>query len=717
MSVRLRPELIALIHNVELNRAGWLEKAIDQLIIAALSKAATPISLPDLRASLATTYQCGTAPELIASHLERLCISGRVVRFGNNFKLSETERLQADALLAEATHINDEAQQLFTTLASKACTHLPATQLWESFNNDFLIPYIKETGANTYRLFTGEAQTFDGGDFSRFLGRYAPSDGAALRSLAASFVSPTQSAARRYILRMLTSFLFIAASGMSPAQLAAVNDPKAAKPTFRVVLDTNVIFSILGLHENPADDASLALDRLVHDVAGSVDAKFLALPTTLDETHRVLSVVDNQLRGIETSPVVAHAALSSPSSRIVRRYLEQVSTGVTLSTQDYLRPYVDDLKTVLRGKSIEMLNEPVERVRTTEAFRSDLTDQLNAGNDRPLGFKSYEQLDHDLVLWHVVDAKRGKGVAAPAAARYWIVTLDARLRSFDRIKRRNAGERLPLCLHPATMVQLLQFWIPRTPGFEDVLMNTLRTPILTAEFDKETEDLTIRIVRVLGRYELGDLSEGTIRELFFGDALREKLRAGPPGGDRDDEIVREQIALRLEEVEKSLEVSTAENRGTGAALGKLKGELEASAARGASAEDEVQRLKAVLAQRSEEASLVRAREREGFEKGIRSEAEGWGRIARRVVFISLAVLLSAATGLTAVGVTSSNPFVSGVGLLLVLATAFGLLGSVLGISAHSVSTRLGDYIADWRFETLKARLLKADDETVGPSVF
>ena len=61
------------------------------------------------------------------------------------------------------------------------------------------------------------------------------------------------------------------ATKISKKTLEAIEKSQSKKPKFRLFLDTNFLFSVLGLHENPADSAAatlLTLSKSLKDTIG-----------------------------------------------------------------------------------------------------------------------------------------------------------------------------------------------------------------------------------------------------------------------------------------------------------------------------------------------------------------------------------------------------------------------------------------------------------------
>jgi hypothetical protein len=150
----------------------------------------------------------------------------------------------------------------------------------------------------------------------------------------------------------------------------------------------------------------------------------------------------------------------------------------------------------------------------------------------------------------IVRNKRPSGLESPLDTKYWIVTVDFRFLGFDAFKTRKQRESVQTCLHPSTLIQMLQFWIPRTARFEEAMLSSMRLPFLFHEFDPNTEKVTIRILEALGRFaNVGDLSKETITAILMKDVLRQKL-SGESDVKKQVELIREAL---IEENQKTLE--------------------------------------------------------------------------------------------------------------------------------------------------------------------
>ncbi len=241
---------------------------------------------------------------------------------------------------------------------------------------------------------------------------------------------------------------------------------------------------------------------------------------------------------------MARAALTQALSGIARRYFSAAAASNGLSPAEYFRPYVEDLRTILIDKGIAVL----EAHPAVYNQRQDVVDDVlvehkweekNIAEHRR---KSYETLLHDVVLWHAVSDRRSSYVDSPFEVEYWAVSIDWRLIGFDRKKREAGANKLPVVLHPNSLVQLIQFWVPRSTEMDASLIDSLSLPLYFQSFDIEDERATIKVLEAISRYEnQGDISETTITKILANQVLRARLRESTAANDVVFELVREEI--------------------------------------------------------------------------------------------------------------------------------------------------------------------------------
>jgi hypothetical protein len=157
-----------------------------------------------------------------------------------------------------------------------------------------------------------------------------------------------------------------------------------------------------------------------------------------------------------------------------------------------------------------------------------------------------------MVLWHFVKDKRPPRPESPIDAEYWIVTADYRFLGFDAHRQKRTGTEVPICLHPTTLTQLLQFWVPQTPEFEQALLSTMRLPTVLSLMDSDAERVSLKILNALSTFEnIGNLPPETTTRILLNDALRQKLRVEDDIA-RQVELVREALIEENKKAEQRL---------------------------------------------------------------------------------------------------------------------------------------------------------------------
>lgn len=526
----LSPEIVSLIHHVELNKAGWWEKGTQRLILATLWLSKSCLSQAAIRDALRTTFHLEIDSATLAKYIGALRGSDSIVQLTNGtLKLTEKARTEFQETVKEGEELEARAKARFIINLRKESQEVDYEGAWSFFCERLLIPLLKQVGASTYQLLAGTGGSFEKViAFQTFLNLFDAKDRGPVKSAVLSFLDPKDDVTRSYVLRHLNAQFFMVAGNLEENTIQAISQMTKTSPTFSIFVDTNFLFSILGLHENPSNEAAELLMRLMKELKGRVQFKLYASLLTLDETKRSLSFHEELLQGIHLVPSLAEAAIEDDLSGIARTYIEKsMKADLTISPHDYFAPYLKDIIPIIRAKGVEPYNESMNNLKTNQEVINDILDRqevekrvFEQRGKRP---KTYEQLEHDIVLWHFARSKRPAAVESPLGARFWIVTVDYRLLAFD-LSKTDGKDTIPVCLHPSSLIQMLQFWVPRTREFEEAMLGTLRWPFLLQDFDHEAEKVTVRILEVLSRFEnVRDLPKDVVGSIVMNDALRQKL--------------------------------------------------------------------------------------------------------------------------------------------------------------------------------------------------
>ena len=526
----LPTEVTALVHHVELNRAGWWDKAVHRLVLAAVWLSDHTPSTDEIWTILEREFRLNLSKTKLSSALGSLESQGMLIKLPDaSYRIPEQQRSIFEKEIADAERVASNAQAFFVTLVTKICADLDAPGVWRTFESEFLTPLINEVGANAYRLIAGEQMVVNKDLADRFLSRFLPEFHPKLNELVKVFLDPKKEEVRAYISRMLHARFCVEASGLPEVVIQKLSATVGKQIRFRVFVDTNFLFSLLELHENPSNASARELQNLISQLKSNPQVELFITSRTIDEAKRSIASAKFNLSGIPAGRNFTQAALQVCVSGMAERFLsERLRRGGNLSAEDWFDPYLNDFIPIARGKGIELFNEKLDSYGVRQDVIDDihLVTEYEKKNFEPNKRKSYEKIAHDMILWHFVTDKRAAYIESPIDAEEWILTVDFRLIGFDEHKQRIKDAKVPLCLHPTSLVQLLQFWVPRTKEFEEAVLGSLRLPFLFQEFDVDAERTSLKILKGLGRFEGSDeISEQTITHVILNEELRSRLKS------------------------------------------------------------------------------------------------------------------------------------------------------------------------------------------------
>lgn len=557
----LSTEIISLIHHVELNESGWWRKAIGQVLKGVLWQASSAQTLAEIKHNLNLQLGINVGEDVLEKQVDILISQGAITRLpGPNYKLTEQVRTELTLARTVVLAEQDDCKNGFIASCIECCPALDSEQVWQTFTRS-LMSAVSAAGANLFHLLADGKLERESDWLSGFLSRYDFQHLSGLQSVLSKFFAPDNNACRRQVLRLLSAHFFAEASQLRPETLALIESARK-KRVIKVVLDTNFIFSILKLHDNPADDAAHSLLDIVANSTQQLQVKLYVLPGTLIEATATLAGQMRMIKHIRATNAMSRAALSQPLSGIARKFFDAAQRSPGLTAEAFFQPYIEDLRTILRGIGIHVLEaHPSIYNQRQDVIDDIITEQERESKEVPESKrKSYETLLHDTVLWHAVRDKRPEDTESPFEVEYWAVSIDWRLMAFDRKKRSAGASKLPVVLHPSNLVQLIQFWVPRSAALEESLIDSLRLSLYFQQFDPEDERATVKVLEAISRYEnVADLPESTLKVVLANKVLRSKLHSADASNDEIFELVRDELI--------------SEHRETLAALTKTQGTL------------------------------------------------------------------------------------------------------------------------------------------------
>ena len=606
-----------LIQHVALNQSEWWNDAVERLVIACTYKLGQATEF-EIRSAVANSCGIDHNSSLLTTAIADLITAGAIVQFGEDLRLSEETHLQSQEHERLTLDAESRARRRFDDMAVSRNLGFRSDELWSLLETEVVLPMVEHMGAQMYGLL-GSRTSDDRGDFDEPLAERIAQYSESVRSLFADFLDPSDGDIRQFVLRRLNAQYAIDAAALPKSSLDKLTHLGERAGRIDVFLDTNVVFSVLGLHENPGDDVAVRLVRLAEELKDTIDLRLYVLPETVEETRRTLRAIVHSLSDFRGQPNLAEAATRTRLYGLASAYFEAAKRSPQLLTaDDYFGPYESDLVSILRQRSIELYNTDLSPLHVDQEVLDDMHELEERQSFRPQGSKPYAANLHDMVLWHFVKSRRSSRVESPLDAKAWIVTLDYGLLRFDRDRQIEVG-RPAVCLLPSSLIQFFQFWVPSVAQLDEALVGSVRQPLLFLEYDRQAEEVTLRILRQISRFsDAEDLDPDLVTEILTNEALRNRLsetREGTAGRRKvasditdDSHIVEEGMMTILASLQADVSELTQERDGQAGEISDLRDQLEKSVPRSDLETETVARTEAVRHLQEVESDRDRIRE-------------------------------------------------------------------------------------------------------------
>ena len=546
MTQQMPKTLLQLIEHIELNTSGWWDSALNNVLLATIWMNGKPVPKEQVRDLVVSAFDLVIPVDRVADGIERLMGSKQLIETDSG-QIEPTSSVadQMEKRLSDAQSNEDKVRTAFFGKVGNCCAPYSPQESWDLFIERYFLPLIDMLGARTLQ-FLGENSTGDehvGILTDRFIGLFDASNRTGLRSAIGSFLDPDDLNVRRYVSEHLDASFLVKASGLTNDAIVSISKYGQKRPAFRLFLDTNFLFSLLDLHENPSNESTQMLGQTIRQVGNHLSIRLNVIFPTMDEIKRTLRASQANLAGMRMSAALADAALGVRISGIAMRFARaNAESERPISAKDYFQHYLRDLTPILRSKGIEVFNTRTSEYNQRQDVVNDVLEMVDIeGLPESEQQRRYNAALHDSILWHFVHDRRPQVFESPLEAVFWVVTNDYQLINFDRKRRRAENSAAGVCIHPAELVQMLRLWEPRSTDMEQALMSGLRLPFMFYEYDSGGEAASIRILKALSRFEhIGFLESDAIRDIVLSDAVRSQTVAAT-SEEEENEVIRDAL--------------------------------------------------------------------------------------------------------------------------------------------------------------------------------
>lgn len=597
MSKILSSEIVSLVHHVKLNESGWWEKAVQNIIISTFGVHGNEPSLEkQIFDNVVTEIKTEIDITRLRKQFDILKSKKIIISVSENlFKLSDEKFAEFQSSYASQKEIEFEAENRFYDLSSQISTKIDSKNLWVDLNEYLIIPLIKEIGAKTYELISGMNSTNieEYGQFQTFLSRFN-GDRSTIQILLLQYFDFSNAFVKKYILHQLNAYFFIEATNLNQQTVEKVYELSKSQTHLKIFVDTNFLLTLLDLHDNPSNDAAIALIELIQEIKNKVDIKFYVLPKTVEEFQNLIKKFKDYLKRLNPTLNQAIAAQGSEDfSGIVKKYFQKcVEKNTILDLEDYFDPFLSNFFVNIRQNGIEIQQDNMDKYVSDPRVIDDLLEQveyrygnsLKAGKYNGLSEDEketkkrtiYDKFNHDCQIWYYVKDKRPAYIDSTKDVKDWILTLDFSFLEYDKHKQNiDPTNKISICLHPNEFISMLQFWIPRTVKFENAILGSFRLPFFFKEVDSDSEKISMDILRAMTQYEDGEkFSTELVTEILTNKALRQKIK---PNNSVEENalLIKDEVFKNYELKKEELKEETEKKNELSAKLSSVTSEVQA----------------------------------------------------------------------------------------------------------------------------------------------
>ena len=320
-------------------------------------------------------------------------------------------------------------------------------------------------------------------------------------------------------------------------------------PPVSIFMDSNFIFGLLALHENPLNEVSKDLVECVF--ANDFPFTLYYTTETLDEIEKSLQYNGDRLRGVLWTSETSRQALKSRYLSGLERRFHKLNADSPRNADHFLSQF-EQMPALLENMRFSEYNaKPL--VNNQEQI--DLYHEYEEYLKRRGRKKRYEVINHDVYLWRTVqDNRTAKGQGLSAGA--FLMTVDYNLATFDRRKLRNQNH-VASTIFPNQLFQLLRPFIVTSDAVDEQFVETFALPEFRAAED-DYGDTVAMVLKVMNSYS--EVSDEFAIKLLTDTMTLEQFKEFGPDVERVQQLVSNELVNenhRLREENKQLESRAA----------------------------------------------------------------------------------------------------------------------------------------------------------------
>ena len=188
--------------------------------------------------------------------------------------------------------------------------------------------------------------------FESYITKQSPKNREIVAGLLLEILDVNDKKIRALFYRKLNAFFCLKAGSMQKEDLYKVTTLKKDKPEFIVFIDTNFLFSLLDIHENPANEIAATLFETLKGLNNNVEIKLYISQITLKEAVRVIDKCVEDISRIQFTGSIIKSIEEYHLNGIMQRWINLVKEAkINQTIGDYFEPYRKNLLSIISSSN------------------------------------------------------------------------------------------------------------------------------------------------------------------------------------------------------------------------------------------------------------------------------------------------------------------------------------------------------------------------------
>lgn len=496
-----------LCHVLSLSRTGKVQSAIDNLVLTTLNldpKVGDGGDPEEVAEAVSTYFGVSLDVDDVRTAIEDHLGAGRLqidrTTEPSRIVLGAAARAEVAKRIEGSSQLEDDVRREWVDAARAVAPSLKPDALWAVLQN-YLGQVFRQHGAEAVQLLDSRSDAgTDKGNLQALLDRAI--DATALsgsreeaRAAIRGFFRNPGADRLRYMSELLDGTFTFFALTVSDSTAEYL---KGQIPSLRLFLDTNVLLAVLGMQDNPLQEADVELLDIIK--AERYPFKLYYHERTFKEILDILDAASNSLKKRHFTPALSRAYLQYADARggggfgLERRFHAQ-NAEREVDVEAFLARF-NHVEELLKDRGIQRYNQSGADldIEAKGAHIAEFQHFLDARARPGRPPRRYEALDHDVTVWMYLQRQRVQTTNALRSGAL-LLSNDYSLHTFDRSYLMSAadGKRVATVVLPHHLLQILRPFSQVTENYDERFMEIFAAP----EFRTTQTDYGATVSKVL----------------------------------------------------------------------------------------------------------------------------------------------------------------------------------------------------------------------------